>query len=40
MLKMKVLLHVNYHEGPGTMLEELFALAERNGCDGDRKSVV
>lgn len=32
--KMKVLLHVNYHEGPGKMLEELFALAERNGCDG------
>lgn len=31
---MKVLLHVNYHEGPGNKLEELFDLAERNGCDG------
>ena len=31
---MKVLLHVNYVEGPGDCLERLFALASRAGCDG------
>lgn len=31
---MKVLLHVNYVEGPGDCLERLFALAARVGCDG------
>lgn len=31
---MKVLLHVNYYEGPGEKLERLFRLAADNGCDG------
>lgn len=31
---MKILLHVNYVEGPGDCLERLFALASRAGCDG------
>jgi len=31
---MKILLHVNYVEGPGDCLEQLFKLAKRAGCDG------